>query len=157
MPRKPPPEGQRFKQGQSGNPGGRPSYKAWREWLSGVETRFKDPELAATPRRELVDDTLFRIAIDKNHRFCLEAITLIKAYDLGRPRDRVELSGPDGAPIETEIKAPRRQTTGEMRKELAALELKRQERLNAKTLPRPTTTSPPEGKPDGKPPGDEEG
>lgn len=124
MPRKPPPEGVRFGKGQKGNPGGRPSTKWFREIL---DQPFKDKVAGKdVTTREALAHRLIETAMDPKHPGHLGALTLACAYDMGKPVDSVELSGPGGRPIATDtIVAPRR-TTGELRKRLAALDAKRE-------------------------------
>ena len=89
-----PPEGQRFKPGQSGNPGGRPNTKWIREWLEAEP----QPGFGLT-RRQLYLNALFKTAIDREHKQHVAAAELLAAYDFGKPRQAVEVSGPQGRPL----------------------------------------------------------
>lgn len=113
----------RWKKGESGNPGGRPKRdNAITEFLSD-----KVGESDVTRRKALLM-SLIRIASDQKHRDQLRAIELLLAYDQGRPTEKVEMSGPDGGPIEHAGDLDS-MTTGELRRELAELEAARAARL----------------------------
>jgi hypothetical protein len=88
--------GRPFQKGQSGNPGGRPKTAWLREWLA--EATDKNPN---NPRRLVIAQALYLTAIDRRHRDHVRAAELILAYELGKPVESVELSGPDGGPIES--------------------------------------------------------
>lgn len=77
-----------FQKGQSGNPGGRPS-EARQELQALLDKRF-------TPsKRAKVLDKLIEDAIAGQH----DARVLLLAYTYGKPIERQELTGADGAPL----------------------------------------------------------
>lgn len=87
-----PPTGGSFKKGKSGNPGGRPKGLAsFRKSLSPLEG------VALKQLKALVTDTDPRVSLD--------AVKHVHAYLYGRPAQAVELTGKNGAPIESETKA----------------------------------------------------
>lgn len=87
-----------FKLGESGNPGGRPSKKAFRDFFAE-----KGPD--GLPRMENVYRAWYMTAIDRKHRDHMAAVTLIVAHDIGKPVESTELSGPGGGalPIKTVV------------------------------------------------------
>lgn len=120
----------RFQPGVSGNPGGRsrsviPQFMAVVVKRKAAEGRG---EFEATRREHLLQG-MFALAMNKRDPLRMKAMELLLAYDLGKPRERLEMSGPMGGPIETVITGPRPQTSGELRKEMAALEEIRRKRL----------------------------
>lgn len=132
MPRKKPPRGRPFQKGQSGNPGGRPSKKEFRDFLAEVVD-----EKNGTTRRDAVRLALYLKAINSRDRDQHRAIELICAYDMGKPIQGVELTGKDGEPLGdvsgggAMLARLHKMTTGAMRRELEALR-KRREEMTAK-------------------------
>lgn len=119
----------RFKKGVSGNKKGRPplsaSIHAFMEEVVVVKDGDADVKVA---RRDAVLAALYKTALTSTARDQMKAAELLLAYDFGRPRERVEMSGPRGGPIETDNKTTveeRRATTGELRKRLDELDAKR--------------------------------
>jgi hypothetical protein len=147
--------GRPFPKGVSGNPKGRPPASAVIHAFLDTVVRVggKSRGGANAPRREQILTALFKTATSGTARDQIKAAELLLAYDFGRPRERVEMSGPRGGPIETaDTTRPKKMTTGEMRKELEAIEARRKERM-AKTGTRPAADVPAEGTSDGPAPG----
>jgi hypothetical protein len=85
----------RFQKGQSGNPGGRPkSAKGLREQLE-AKYGVGAPKLIAR---------LDAMSVGKNERVAFEATRLLMAYHFGPPVQKVETSGPDGQPAQSEAR-----------------------------------------------------
>ena len=80
-----------FKPGQSGNPGGRKSKRTELETL--LDKRF------TLARRQQVIDRLIDDAVAGE----MESIKLLLAYAYGKPVERKEISGPDGASIDISV------------------------------------------------------
>ena len=77
-----------FQPGQSGNPNGRPSTRR-------TELNELLEQVFTNPRRKKVLEKLIDDAEKGNH----EARTLLLAYAYGKPVERKEVTGEDGAPI----------------------------------------------------------
>jgi hypothetical protein len=85
--------GKPFAKGQSGNPGGRPAVA--REFRKRCR-EFMEQEGGGW-------DELISLAKDRKAKEQRYALELIAAYAYGRPKQGVELSGPDGAPVALDI------------------------------------------------------
>ena len=84
-----------WKKGAPGGPG-RPPVKMLREFLISAirgRTRFED-----------VVEAFYLTAIDRSHRLHTSAGKVLIEQIIGKPKERVEVSGPDGAPIPVEQK-----------------------------------------------------
>ena len=86
MPAPPPPEGTRFKKGQSGNPTGRPPVTRVRKAIR----KFKGEAFEA-----------WGLAIGKGEPW---AVTLWLHYYYGKPVEKVEHAGEGGGPLVVEIR-----------------------------------------------------
>lgn len=118
-----PPKKSRWKKGQSGNPAGRKKRDALiDEFFEGViNAKAGEP----VERRWVILERLFTSALNPSSKHHAKLLELCAAYAFGKPRERIEMSGPDGKPIENADATPRRRpTTGEMRKRLEALKAK---------------------------------
>lgn len=83
-----------WKKGQSGNPRGRPRKNAEVERLCQEALTNPDGSNFAVQQ-------LRRIALEAElDRDRIKAIELLTAYAYGKPRQRTEVSGPDGGPIQ---------------------------------------------------------
>lgn len=82
-----------FPPGTSGNPGGRPSTKWIRDWLSDLTKE------GGKVRRVHLVEALFLTAIDRRHKDHVRAGELLLAYEAGKPIQAVEVSGPEGAGV----------------------------------------------------------
>src|SRR3954470_6924964 len=102
----------KFRPGSSGNPSGRPPISATIHGFMEevVSARSKAP----LSRRLSLLEALFAVAMNPRAREQFRALELLLAYDFGRPRERVEMSGPAGGAIET-AGSPRRVTPGARR------------------------------------------
>lgn len=83
---KPPPESTQWKKGESGNPSGRPAVKKIRAAI-----RHLSPKAMAA----------LESAIDNGESW---GVTLWFHYFYGKPKERHELSGPDGQSLTIEIR-----------------------------------------------------
>ncbi|HMV40468.1 MAG TPA: DUF5681 domain-containing protein [Burkholderiaceae bacterium] len=81
-----------FQKGQSGNPGGRPSPA--RQQLSDLLDELFTPAKRKKVLRLLIDD-----ASSKDYEKRKEARPLLLAYAYGKPIERQEITGADGAPL----------------------------------------------------------
>lgn len=78
-------------------------------------------------RRWALLSRLYTSAMDTKRKDHGRLLEIAAAYYFGKPRERVEMSGPEGGPIKTEDGKPRkRATTGELRKELEGILAKRE-------------------------------
>jgi len=83
--RPPPPEGARFKPGESGNPGGRPkAFKAFREACQSHLDEVLETWISVL--RDPVADTFARLKAGEH----------IAAYAVGKPPQAVTIEDPDG-------------------------------------------------------------
>jgi hypothetical protein len=116
-----PPKKSRWKEGQSGNPAGRKKRDALiDEFFDGV-INAKDPR----ERRWVLLERLFASALAVNRKDHAKLLEMCVHLYYGKPRERIEMSGPGGKPIESADATPRRRpTTGEMRKRLEVLKAK---------------------------------
>jgi hypothetical protein len=72
-------------------------------------------------RRRALLERLYTSAMDTNRKDQGRLLEVVCAYYFGKPRERLEMSGPGGGPIASADVTPvprRRPTTGELRKEL---------------------------------------
>ncbi len=88
--------GRPFAKGKSGNPGGR---AAWRDELVG---QLKDAAPDALDRLLLLSRGQAAGGKRPGVKEQLRAIELILSHTLGKPRERVELSGPEGGPVQVQ-------------------------------------------------------
>lgn len=73
-------------------------------------------------RRRAILERLYTSAMDTRRKDHPRLLELATAYYFGKPRERLEMSGPNGKPIESADATPvRRKTTGELRKRFDAL------------------------------------
>jgi len=87
----------RWVKGQSGNPGGRPRKP---EVVSAfLEAIVKDANGNTINRREEIMAALYTVATTRGSKEQIKAAELLLAYDLGKPTERHEISGPDGGPL----------------------------------------------------------
>lgn len=121
--------GRPFPKGVSGNPQGRPKKpECITEFLNEDWVAKNGQNLGK--RRKVLLDALFNTATLAGSKDRMKAIELLLAYDLGKPTERHELSGPEGGPIKSvEYDLGDGMTSGEMRKRLAELEAVRKARL----------------------------
>lgn len=92
--------GRPFQPGQSGNPGGKPSSKWIRDYLA---EEVPDKKGVMVSRRKAIIQSAFLAAIDSRRGAQqIRAIEILLAYEAGKPIQTVEMSGPDGGPIEYE-------------------------------------------------------
>lgn len=133
-PRKRPP-GRPFAAGNRAAVGkGRPRHDAildefFEEVVKG-QTREGQP--FAVERRRAILERLYTSAMDTRRKDHGRLLEVVCAYYFGKPRERLEMSGPDGGPIESEdaTRPPRRRTTGELRKDLDAIYARRDARMS---------------------------
>lgn len=135
-----PPKKSRWRKGQSGNPAGRKKRDALiDEFLEGV-VNAKDPR----ERRLALLERHFQSAMNPSRKDHAKLVEMLEHLYWGKPRERVEMSGPGGAPIQTADATPtRRRTTGELRKRLDELLRKREERKAAAAPAAETAPAPP--------------
>lgn len=143
-----PPKKSRWKKGQSGNPAGRKKRDALiDEFFEGALNPNEPRE-----RRWVLLERLFTSALNPSRRDHAKLLELNVHMYFGKPRERVELSGPGGKPIESADATPRRRpTTGEMRKRLEVLKAKMNAHAAKKAAGEqpaaPTTTEPDDPEP----------
>jgi hypothetical protein len=150
---KPTPPPRRWKPGESGNPRGRKKRDAIIDEFFEGALNPKEPR----ERRWVLLERMFTSALNPSRKDHAKLLEICAAYYFGKPRERVEMSGPGGGPLQTEDTTPRRRpTTGEMRKRLEVLKAKLLAHAAKKAAgeqpagaPAPTTTEPddPEGEP----------
>jgi hypothetical protein len=131
-----PPAGRRFEKGKSGNPGGRPSTKGFRDWLG--EAVGKD----GSTRRDNLRLALYLKAVNARDKDQMRALELVYSYDLGKPVQAVELTDGDGNPLETGASAAvklvqriDKMTTGNLRRELERVRKEREEMTSGPSAP----------------------
>lgn len=83
-----------YQKGQSGNPGGRPSEA--RQLLDALLDECFAPAKRKKVIRQLVED-----ALSDSYEVRAAARQLLLAYTFGKPIERQEISGPNGASIKT--------------------------------------------------------
>lgn len=143
-----PPAKSRWKKGQSGNPAGRKKRDALiDEFFEGVIS-----EKAPVERRWALLERMFTSAMNPNRKDHAKMVEICANYYFGKPRERIEMSGPGGKPMQTEDATPRRRpTTGEMRKRLEVLKAKMiahaAKKAAADQPAAPTTTEPDDPEP----------
>ncbi len=149
---KPVPPPRRWKKGESGNPKGRKKRDALIDEFYEGALNPKEPR----ERRWVLLERLFTSALNPSRKDHAKLLEINVHMYFGKPRERVEMSGPNGSPIKTEDATPRRRpTTGELRKRLAVLKAKwlageaAKAAAGAQPADLPTTTEPdePEGDP----------
>jgi hypothetical protein len=92
-----------------------------------VHGTTKEGQPFEVERRRALLERLYSSAMDTRRKDHTRLMEIVMAYCFGKPRERVEMSGPDGKPIESADVTPvRRRTTGESRKRLAELLAKHQ-------------------------------
>jgi hypothetical protein len=116
-----PPKKTRWKKGQSGNPAGRKKRDALiDEFLESV-VGAKD----SRERRLALLERMFTSAMNPSRKDHAKLLEMWVHLYWGKPRERIEMSGPGGKPIESADVTPRRRpTTGEMRKRIEILKAK---------------------------------
>lgn len=131
-----PPAGRRFEKGKSGNPGGRPSTKGFRDWLG--EAAGKD----GSTRRDHLRLALYLKAVNARDKDQMRALELVYSYDLGKPVQAVELTDGEGNPLETGASAAvklvqriDKMTTGNLRRELERVRKEREEMTSGPSAP----------------------
>lgn len=127
--------GGRFRQGNRAAAGkGRPRRAAI---VDDFMAECIDPNSTSpVERRRVLLERLFTSALNPSRRDHAKLLELCLAYAYGRPRERLEMSGPGGGPIQSADTTPRphRPTTGEMRKRLVELKAKLDDRLSPDQL-----------------------
>ena len=100
-----------------------------------VRGTTKDGQVVEVQRRVALLERLYTSAMDVRRKDHVRLLEICAAYYFGKPKERLEMSGPDGGPITSADATParRRPTTGELRRELAAILEKREAYLAAKT------------------------
>lgn len=81
-----------FQKGKSGNPGGRPS-EARQQLQALLDERF------TSSKRRKVIDLLIEDATSDDWEKRKEARPILLAYTFGKPTERHEVTGDDGAPL----------------------------------------------------------
>lgn len=112
--------GRQFAKGNKAAAGkGRPKRDAViDEYFEGVVQTPDGP----VERRVALIQRLYVSAMDTKRRDHTKLLELAVSHYFGKPRERVEMSGPNGKPIESADATPvRRKTTGELRKRFDAL------------------------------------
>lgn len=129
--------GRRFEKGNQaavGNKGGRPKRDAFLDQFFEEVVRGKtaDGKEFSIERRRALLERLYTSAMDTRRKDHGRLLEVVCAYYFGKPRERLEMSGPGGKPIATQDSSPgRRPTTGELRKRLDELMAKRAAHLTA--------------------------
>jgi len=119
-----------FQKGQSGNPGGKPGEA--RQALNAL----LDERFPITKRRKVIDK-LVEDAMSDDWDVRSASRTLLLAYTYGKPVERQEVSGPDGAPIDITSAAQ-----DEAAKELELWRKQMREQLNTSNVaPTPPISS----------------
>lgn len=103
----------RYLPGNNGNPGGRPSTRWIRDWLGEVVAPGRGMPIQ---RRQALVTALFATAVNTRHKDHVKAAELLLAYEAGKPVQAVELSGPEGGPMD-----PASMTSEQQRAYLAGL------------------------------------
>ncbi len=129
--------GRRFEKGNRASVGkGRPKRDEIIDlFFEGVvRGETKDGKPFEVERRVALLERLYASAMNiqrKDHTRLMEIAT---AYAFGKPRERLEMSGPGGKPIESSDATPsrRKPTTGELRKRMQAILDKRDQFIAAR-------------------------
>jgi hypothetical protein len=131
-----PPAGRRFEKGKSGNPGGRPSTKGFRDWLGEAVGK------GGATRRDNLRLALYLKAVNARDKDQMRALELVYSYDLGKPVQAVELTDGEGNPLETGASAAvklvqriDKMTTGNLRRELERVRKEREEMTSGPSAP----------------------
>jgi hypothetical protein len=99
-----PPEGQKFKKGQSGNPGGVP------KWVKLVRGELEACSTGGVSRlRQLIEQGVLvyetkqgpPIYKEADAKDIIKAIELVLSYTLAKPKAELEVTGKDGGPLRT--------------------------------------------------------
>jgi hypothetical protein len=98
-----PPEGRKFKKGQSGNPGGVPKWvKLVRGELEGCS------RLGLTKLKQLIEQGVLvfereqgPVVVPAEAKDVIKAIELVLSYTLPKPKAELEVTGKDGGPLRT--------------------------------------------------------
>jgi hypothetical protein len=94
----------RWKKGQSGNPGGRPS--AHKELSLLIQKTLALPD-----GTNLAVNKLIEVMEHGEHRDAVAAVKLLKGYGYGSPKQHVEMTGEDGGPLEVKTSGGRHALT----------------------------------------------
>jgi len=131
----------RFGKGGKGGPG-RPKGSGRADLVNALIDFMSEPittrggESGDKTRMDLLFSSTYATAIDRRDRNTVACKNLIYQYCLGKPPERVEMSGPEGGPIETESNLDV-MTTAAMRKRLAELRARAQSELASGESPPP--------------------
>jgi hypothetical protein len=113
--------GRRFEKGnQAGKGHGRPKRDAAIDEFFDVVVKgeLKDGTPFAVERRVALLERIYTSAMNVQRKDHTRLLEIAAAYCFGKPRERLEMSGPEGGPIASADATParRRPTTGELRK-----------------------------------------
>lgn len=84
----------KFKKGQTGNPNGRPKGS-----LRDIKEVLKDLLSQEKNNSQLIDG-LMTVVVNKALKGDLKAVEMLLSYTYGKPTQKTEITGAEGAPIE---------------------------------------------------------